>query len=109
MQKLTYFGDSNAVKFAPIQSDTIGVAALAANTNKAVAIPAGARFVRMSLGAQFYYNPNNAAATIAGADAATGGSVTVTPYENPLICVDGLTNLNFIAPAAGVLSLEWFA
>ncbi len=108
MQPLAFFADQNSVKFFERQSDTIETVVLVANTAQAIAVPTGARFCRMSLGAIFYYNPNGAA-SIATASASTGGSKTVPAVESPFISVDGIASIGVIAPANGVMSVEWWS
>lgn len=90
-------------------ADYVDTRVLSANAAKSFAVPAGARFVRLAAGQQFYYNPNGVA-VVAAADVSDGsGSVSVPDDASPFFCVDGTASISVIAPAAAVISAEWFA
>lgn len=109
MQKLTYFSDTNAVKFIETPTDYVDSIVLVANTNAQIAIPAGARFCRLSYGAQFYYSMNVAASIATASNTGGTGSVTASIYERPFLFVSGAANINVISATAGVLSAEFWA
>lgn len=107
MKKLTYFPDANCLSYVENASDKIDSMPLVANTAKTFAKPAGARFVRLSCSQLFYYSTNGTAA-IAAADTPTTGSVSVAATVRPCFCVDDVASISVIAPAAAVVSAEWW-
>lgn len=69
----------------------------------------GARFCRLSAGALFYYSAA-ITATIAAVDVSNGqGSISVPATVQPMFCVDDVTSISVIAPAAIDVSAEWWA
>lgn len=108
MKKLMYFSDANCLNSAEIASDYVDSRTLAANVAKQFARPLGARFCRLSGGALFYYRID-ATASVAAADISNGtGSISVPPTVQPMFSVDDVTSISVIAPAACVVSAEWW-
>ena len=85
---------------------------LPASTNKpdgVITLTPGARFVRLSAGALFYYAEDRAA-VISAADITNGtASVSVPATVQPFFCVDDVGYISVIAPQDCVVSAEWWA
>jgi hypothetical protein len=110
MKKLTYTTDQNSLSYIENASDYVDCRALAAGVAESFAKPVGARFCRLSAGQLFYYTTSGAAAAVAGADVTNGtGSITVPSSAQPMFAVEDVASVSVIAPAAGVVSAEWWA
>ena len=109
MKKLTFWPDANSLAYMENPTDDVWSVALAAGVAKTFTIPAGARFVRLSAGALFYYNVNTAA-TVGATDVSTGlASISVPATVQPFFCVDGITSISVIAPANCSVSAEYWS
>jgi hypothetical protein len=108
MKKLTYTPDANSLGYIENAPDYINSVALAVGVAKSFTKPVGARFVRLSAGALFYYNPNGAATTGTVDVTAGTGSVSVPATVQPLFCVDDIAAISVIASAACVVSAEFW-
>jgi hypothetical protein len=108
MKKLIYTADANSLCYTENVPDYINSVALVANVAKSFAKPVGARFVRLSAGALFYYNPNGVATT-GTIDVTTGiGSVSVPATVQPFFCVEDIASISVIATATCVVSAEFW-
>lgn len=108
-KKLSYVPEANSLAYIESPSDYVDSLSLAGNAAKVFTVPSGARFVRLSAGALFYYRVG-AGAAIAPADViGGGGSISVPSTVQPMFCVDNIATLGVIAPANCVVSAEWWA
>ena len=78
---------------------------LAANTAETVTVPAGAGCVFMSGNGIYYVRADGSAATIAAADITDGTGSAISPA---FAFVAPAQTFSIIAPAATVVSFEWF-
>lgn len=84
----------------------VDVRVLAANTAETVTVPAGANCVFMSGNGIYYVRADGSAATIAAADITDGTGSSVSPS---FALVSPAQTFSIIAPAATIVSFEWFA
>lgn len=107
-KKLCFTPDANSLAYIEAPSDYVDTLALVSNAARSFVKPQGARFVRLSAGALFYYRVDGTAAQ--GADALGGaGSISVPSTVQPMFCVDAVTSIGVIAPANCTVSAEWWA
>lgn len=107
-KKMTYWPDANCMGFIESPSDYVDTLLLSSGAAKTFTKPSGARFCRLSAGALFYYRIDGVATQ--GADLTNGtGAISVPSTVQPTFCVDGVTNISVIAPAACTVSAEWWA
>jgi hypothetical protein len=107
-KKMTYWPDANCMGFVESPSDYVDTVQLSSGVFKTFVKPSGARFVRLSAGALFYYRIDGAASQ--GADKTDGsGSISVPSTVQPMFCVDGTSSISVIAPSACTVSAEWWA
>lgn len=109
MQRFTHIPGVNSIGHAELASDYVDARVLAAAVAEPLPVPATARFLRLSGNGVFYYN-TRAAAIVPAADISDGSSpICIAAGVSRLICLDGITSISVIAPAATVVSAEWFA
>jgi hypothetical protein len=95
---------NNTNTFGRPAPDYVKNLVLEAATNKAVTIPAGAKFAVFSSDGNFYARPD-AAAAVPGADVTdgTGSEINPTIWE-----VENLTSINLAGSAGRVVSIAFY-
>lgn len=88
-------------------SDCVQNVVLVANTAKTVAIPAGAGAVAIAATVDFAMKGgSDGAMTFPSGDVAAGSGAVINPTARWFS--SDVTDLTFVSPMDGVLSLEWF-
>jgi hypothetical protein len=95
--------------YAPPATDVVHAAVLAANTSKAMAVPAGANYVNFAGGGDFYarFQTSNTAIAIPSADVTNGTAPILNPGTRTIPV--GTTHIVLIAPATNIVTLEFYA
>lgn len=107
MSKLAFTPDVNGSVSIENPSVYVDARSLAANTAETFTKPEGARFVRLSGNLLFYYNTRGTA--VAPTDISDGSaSVANVISMRSMFCVDSVASISVVAPAATLVTAEWW-